>query len=201
MQSLILSDCKSALTTIERAYRQQAQRAGDNRKLISAILLKIKNLQRTGGYVIFLWTPGHAGISSNAMADAAAKAHLDRQHSPNTSAAFLNDIGEDIIVTTDVRTGDIRDRWLYREAKRMGYHGIIHRTFPRRSIKTNQPTNETRDQNTTKHKDTQPWTRVLAGTTASNTAYTDRRNNTTGTNTPTEDTPGNATADNESHSH
>ena len=127
---LVLSDCKSALIAIERAYRQQAQRSGDNRNLISAILLQLHRLQQHKGYAIFLWTPGHAGVAPNAMADAAAKAYLNQPHNPNTAAAFLMDICEDIIIIQDSRTGDIRDRWQYREAKRMGHHRIIHGTLP-----------------------------------------------------------------------
>ena len=41
---LILSDCKSALIAIERAYRRPAQRSGDKRYLISAILLQLHSL-------------------------------------------------------------------------------------------------------------------------------------------------------------
>ena len=85
---LVLSDCKSALIAIERAYRRQAQRSGDNRNLISAILLQLHRLQQHKGYAIFLWTPGHAGVAPNAMADAAAKAYLNKPHNPNTAAAF-----------------------------------------------------------------------------------------------------------------
>ena len=51
------------------------------------------------------------------MADAAAKAYLNQPHNPNTAAAFLIDICEDIIVIQDSRTGDIRDQCLYREAQ------------------------------------------------------------------------------------
>ena len=40
------------------------------------------------------------------------------------------DICEDIIIIQDSRTVDIRDRLLYREAKRMGNHWIIHGTLP-----------------------------------------------------------------------
>ena len=51
------------------------------------------------------------------MADAAAKAYLNQLHNPNTAAAFLMDICEDIIIIHDSRALDIHDRWLYREAK------------------------------------------------------------------------------------
>ena len=70
------------------------------------------------------WTPGHTGVAPNAMADAdaAAKAYLNKPHNPNTAAAFLMDICKDIIIIQDSRTGDTRDRWLYREGKRMGHH-------------------------------------------------------------------------------
>ena len=80
---------------------------------------------------MFLWTPGHAGVAPNTMADAAAKAHLNQPHNPNTAAAFLMDICEDIIIIQHSRTGDICNRWLYREAKRMGHHWITQSTFPK----------------------------------------------------------------------
>ncbi len=98
---LILSDCKSALIAIERAYRRQAQRSGNNRYLISAILLHLHRLQKHEGYVIRIWTPRHAGVTLNAIADAAAKAYLNHPHNPNTAAAFLMDICEDIIIMQD----------------------------------------------------------------------------------------------------
>ncbi len=41
---------------------------------------------------MFLWTPGHAGVATNAMTDATAKAYLNQPHNPNIAAAFLIDI-------------------------------------------------------------------------------------------------------------
>ena len=86
---LILSDCKSALVAIERAYRRRNPGASDNRGTLSAILLQLKRLQTHNGYAIFLWTPEHAGISANAMADAAAKAYLTQPHDTHEMATFI----------------------------------------------------------------------------------------------------------------
>ena len=69
-------------------------------------------------------------MAKNAMTDEAAKADLNQLHNPNTDAAFLIDICEDIIIIQDSRIRDIHDRWLYREAKRMGNHRIIQGTLP-----------------------------------------------------------------------
>ena len=72
---LILSDCKSVLRRIESAWR-----AGDARKLRGwdrgAELESLCTLRSQLETVIFVWCPSHVGISPNAYADAAAKAHL-----------------------------------------------------------------------------------------------------------------------------
>ena len=127
---LILSDCKSALVAIERAYRRRNPGASDHRGTLSAILLQLKRLQTHNGYAIFLWTPGHAGISPNAMADAAAKAYLTQPHDPHEMATFITQICEDIAVIHDVHSGDLRDRWIYREVKCLSTHWILHNPPP-----------------------------------------------------------------------
>ena len=73
---LILSDCKGVLDALEAAWR-----AGDARRLRGrdrgATLEAVCSLRKQLGRVVFLWVPAHRGISANAYADAAAKAHLE----------------------------------------------------------------------------------------------------------------------------
>jgi ribonuclease HI len=73
---LVLSDCKAALEELEREYRGCAPGNDDRHALHSAIIEQLEEIERHGGYTIFLWTPGHAGISPNAVADAIAKKYL-----------------------------------------------------------------------------------------------------------------------------
>ncbi len=108
------------------------------------------------------------------MADAAAKAYLNQPHNPSTAAAFLMDICEDIIIIQDSRTGDIRDRWLYREAKRMGHHWITQGTLLKPSPQPKPTTHTQRKEQQTDRKVLIPWLAILTGTTASSTAHTEK---------------------------
>jgi hypothetical protein len=72
-----------------------------------------------GGYTIFLWTPGHAGISPNAVADAIVKQYLHAQQDPVITRELAKMVGDKAcLYNIEVTTGDLRDRALYGEAKR-----------------------------------------------------------------------------------
>ena len=85
---LILSDCQGALMAMEGAWR--ARRAGpcghDEREalrkssagtVIEAIVELRRRIHARQGVAVFMYTPAHkGGVSANAYADAAAKAHL-----------------------------------------------------------------------------------------------------------------------------
>ena len=72
---LVQSDCLGALDAIEAAWRAGGPRGLRGRDR-GAMLESICRLRARLDRVIFMFTPSHKGISSNAMADAAAKAHL-----------------------------------------------------------------------------------------------------------------------------
>jgi len=78
---VIMSDCKPVLRAMERMWRQGGRADGQARTvprgamLEEAAVLRAK-IARAGGMVVMVWCPAHRGISPNAMADAAAKAHL-----------------------------------------------------------------------------------------------------------------------------
>ena len=64
---VIHSDCKAALDTlIQGCDRQYSNIVGQ----CASLMIDIEN---KGGEVTFMWIPGHAGISSNDLADLAAK--------------------------------------------------------------------------------------------------------------------------------
>ena len=72
---LVMSDCVPAMQQVEKAWRQghvEGMRRWDR----GAMLEAVNTLRAQLGEVVCLWTPAHAGICCNAMADAAAKAHL-----------------------------------------------------------------------------------------------------------------------------
>ena len=77
---LIMSDCLGVLDALESAWR-----AGDARGLRTrdrgAMLESCCVLRAQLGLVVFMYVPAHSGIAPNAMADAAAKAHLDAPQS------------------------------------------------------------------------------------------------------------------------
>ena len=72
---LIQSDCLGVLDAVETAWRREA--AGLRNVDRGALLENICRLRQRMNRVIFLYTPSHKGIAPNAMADAAAKAHLN----------------------------------------------------------------------------------------------------------------------------
>ena len=99
---LILSDSLSTLDALEAAWR-----AGDARGLRThdrgAMLESCCSLRARLGFVCFLFTPSHTGDAANAMADAAAKAHIGSAASDDlgsvrervTSRACVYAIGSD----------------------------------------------------------------------------------------------------------
>ena len=71
-----MSDSETALKEIERAYRGRTRGETNRSALNTALQAQIDIIQRHRGYVIFIFTEGHAGNAPTSMADAAAKAHL-----------------------------------------------------------------------------------------------------------------------------
>ena len=73
---------------MESAWRKghaDGQRKYDRGHLLVAIC----NLRADLGRVVMIWVPAHAGISPNAMADSAAKAH--------TRQPLLEDPGKEMV--------------------------------------------------------------------------------------------------------
>jgi len=71
---LIMSDCKPAMQQMEQAWRK-GEAHGLRKWDRGALLEAICSLRADLGRVVCVWTPAHAGISPNAMADLAAGAH------------------------------------------------------------------------------------------------------------------------------
>ena len=75
---LILSDSESALEMVERAWGKGVRgggRGGGRAALLHAVNEERGKLE----LAVFVWNPAHAGSSTSAAADAAAKAHLVAQ--------------------------------------------------------------------------------------------------------------------------
>ena len=58
---LVMSDSETALKEIERAYRGRTRGETNRSALNAAVQAQIDIIQRHGGYVIFIFTEGHAG--------------------------------------------------------------------------------------------------------------------------------------------
>ena len=88
---LICSDCKPAMQQIETAWRKgysDGARKYDRGHLLEAIC----NIRADLGRVIMIWVPAHDGISPNAMADSAAKAHTRESTPVNPSAEIARHV-------------------------------------------------------------------------------------------------------------
>jgi ribonuclease HI len=79
----IVSDSETAIKVMEAAWRKGRVEPGDVRQDRAALVQEVCRLRAKimkmgrNNRVIAVWCPGHAGIISNAMADAAAKAGLE----------------------------------------------------------------------------------------------------------------------------
>ena len=65
---LVLSDCESVLTSIERAWRGVSAwrlTRQHRQSMLERVLLKRAEWQRQGGSIVFVWTPGHRGLYFN----------------------------------------------------------------------------------------------------------------------------------------
>ena len=117
---LVMSDSETALKEIERAYRGRTRGETNRSALNAAVQAQIDIIQRHGGYVIFIFTEGHAGNAPNSMADAAAKAHLRSR----VTSAYEMDLARHVTNRACIymheeegQAPEIRDRRLYQEAK------------------------------------------------------------------------------------
>ena len=72
---LVMSDSLTALTMVERAWREGVRWHGP-RTGRAGMLHAICDARRGLELLVTMWVPAHAGIAANAYADAAAKAHL-----------------------------------------------------------------------------------------------------------------------------
>ena len=87
---LIQSDCLGVLDAVETAWRREA--AGLRNVDRGALLENICVLRQRMNRVIFLYTPSHKGIAPNAMADAAAKAHLNGSDPHDATAQICDTV-------------------------------------------------------------------------------------------------------------
>ena len=99
---LIVADNESVLRQIEDAWRHVPDHIDGRAQLDSgrsgqrgAMIEAITNIRRQLGSVHFVWVPAHTGISMNAYADAAAKAHL--------TAEIATDITENLAQSVTTR--------------------------------------------------------------------------------------------------
>ena len=96
---LIVSDCRPALDAIESAWRRG--NAALYLKDRGNILEGICNMRQAMDRVIFVWCPGHAGITPNEYADMVADAYQARPSVVETmdvTAAIANGtVARDII--------------------------------------------------------------------------------------------------------
>ena len=76
---LIMSDCLSAITQVECAWREghaPQGRRGDRRAMVEAIC----SIRAELGQCVICYMPAHVGCSPNEYADACAKCHLTEEH-------------------------------------------------------------------------------------------------------------------------
>ena len=110
---LVMSDCVPAMQQVEKAWRQEHVE-GMRRWDRGAMLEAINELRAMLGEVVCLWTPAHAGISCNAAADAAAKAHLQAgdtgEWEPVTEVVRAHVRGRPCVYEVRVGEGD-EARW------------------------------------------------------------------------------------------
>ena len=117
---LVMSDSETALKEIERAYRGRTRGETNRSALNAAVQAQIDIIQRNRGYVIFIFTEGHAGNAPNSMADAAAKAHLRSRVTSAYEMDLARHVTNRACIYTHEEEGqapEIRDRRLYQEAK------------------------------------------------------------------------------------
>jgi len=88
---LVTVDNKSVLMQIENAWRRE-RTAGLRTRQRAAMLEAICRWRSHFGLVVFLWCPSHRGVTCNAYADAAAKAHLDAPHDPALAQRLTGDM-------------------------------------------------------------------------------------------------------------
>jgi hypothetical protein len=120
---LVLSNCKAALEEIEREHRGCAPGNDDRHALHSAIIEQLEEIELHGGYTIYLWTSGHAGISPIAVADAIAKKYLKAERDITITRELARTVKACVYI--EAKTRELRDRSLYREAKARVKHYIV----------------------------------------------------------------------------
>ena len=125
---VIMSDCKPVLRAMEKVWRQGGRAHGQGRSaprgamLEEAAVLRAK-IARAGGMVVFVWCPAHRGISPNAMADAAAKAHLNERVEEGIARRVARGVWSRPCVWAKRGEGgveELRDDSIYRTAKQEG---------------------------------------------------------------------------------
>ena len=72
---LVMSDSRAVMDVIETVWRSGNAAVAKSRDR-GAMIEAICALRAQLGCVLFVWTPGHAGVCHNEVADAVAKAHL-----------------------------------------------------------------------------------------------------------------------------
>ena len=114
---LVLSDCQPALKAIETAWRRgriTTGREGDRGAMLEEICERRSRINR----LITVWTPSHRGISPNSVADAIAKAYLEKE----VDTEGVNSIASvsktrPCVYGIKTPTGiEMRDRRIYKEA-------------------------------------------------------------------------------------
>ena len=145
---LIVADNAPILEQIEQAWRAVPDRIDgrahlrhDRKAQRSALIEAITNMRRQLGGVWFVWVPAHSGITMNAYADAAAKAHLDETPDPH----LTRDIA-DQITTRPCLYGEpgthgpvLRDRRAYRETWERAIHAARRRIGGRERLGMDTP--------------------------------------------------------------
>ncbi len=76
------------------------------------------------------------------MADAAAKEYLTQPHDPHEMATSITQICKDIAVIHGAHSGNLRDRWIYCEVKRLSTQWILQQTSLSRQPTTTIPTSQ-----------------------------------------------------------
>ena len=83
---LVVSDCQAALKAIEAVWREGGHYRSRDR---AGMLEAISKIRMRLGKVVFLWCPGHRGVSGNEYADMVAAAYAERPDDIEAAAVEL----------------------------------------------------------------------------------------------------------------
>ena len=137
-RTLILSDCSSALETIERAWRT-SEAEGVNRRDRGGIIEAICRVRAELGIVVTVWVGAHTGVSPNAVADAAAKAHLGSK----TMEPVTERVAEWVMAKPHLNEMVVKGQWEFTDRQAFIQHRLRAMEYVRDRLREGLPAGRT----------------------------------------------------------